>query len=788
MKRFFLVCCGLGVALASSGGSLGGVSAPALTEVVVTLKAPPLSAFGRTLTSARHDPYLRALAAAQNRAAKNVVRSIPAARIGWRYHLVADGFSVVLPQADVARLARVAGVAEVWPNLAYHALDAQGPATIGANELWGPSLANAGQGMKIGIIDDGIDQTHKYFDPTGYSYPPGFPKGNKAFTTPKVIVARAFPPPGSTYKDAALPFDPTQSFHGTHVAGIAAGDHGTVDGDLTLSGVAPSAYLGNYKVLTTPTPNEGLDGNSAEIVAGIEAAVADGMNVINLSLGEPEVEPSRDIVVRALDGAAAAGVVPVVAAGNDSAAGTPPYGIGSIDSPANAPAAIAVGATTTSGQYANFSSVGPTPVSLILKPDVSAPGVGITSSLPSNQGAEWGTLEGTSMATPQVAGGAALLLQLHPRWTVAQVKSALVQTGDPVHGSTSAEVTTTREGGGEIDLARATNPLLFAAPTALSFPVNGGSVAITLADAGGGAGPWSVAVRRQQASSGIAFDVPTSVSVPGILDVTAKVTQLATPGDYTGFVVLTRGSNTRRIPYWIEVSRPALAQERHIMLTHPGTYTGTTLGGARKILQYRYPFADGNWPGPEVAYRIRITKPVANFGVAVLSGKAVPHVVYAGDEDHLTGYAGLPRVLNPYTSGFGDTRPIAGALLPLPGLYDIVFDTRSEAQAGRFTFRYWVNDTTPPRLRLLHGAPAGTILISAVDTGAGVDTDSISATVDGRTADASFANGRVAIATTPGIHTFRVSVSDYQEAKNDEDIAPILPNTATLTGTVRVNG
>ncbi len=84
------------------------------------------------------------------------------------------------------------------------------------------------------------------------------------------------------------------------------------------SGVAPRAYIGNYKALSVPTDaNVGLDGNAPEIVAAIEAAVSDGMDVINLSLGEPEVEPSRDIVARALDAAAAAGVVPVVAAGND---------------------------------------------------------------------------------------------------------------------------------------------------------------------------------------------------------------------------------------------------------------------------------------------------------------------------------------------------------------------------------------------------------------------------------------------------------------------------------------
>ena len=119
-----------------------------------------------------------------------------------------------------------------------------------------------------------------------------------------------------------------------------------------ISGVAPNAYIGNYKALTIPTPGFGLDGNSAGIVAAIDAAVSDGMNVINLSLGEPEVEPSRDLVVRGIEGAAAAGVVPVIAAGNDFTA----FGYGSISSPANAPDAITVAAVNAQDAIADFSS------------------------------------------------------------------------------------------------------------------------------------------------------------------------------------------------------------------------------------------------------------------------------------------------------------------------------------------------------------------------------------------------------------------------------------------------
>src|SRR5581483_2406158 len=208
------------------------------------------------------------------------------------------------------------------------------------------------------------DAAHAYFNPAGLSYPTGFPKGRTDLTTPKVIVQRAFAPASPRYKYATDPFDPTQSFHATHVAGIAAGDHGTNTGSGIISGIAPNAYIGNYKALTTPTPGFGLDGNSAEIAAAIDAAVGDGMNVINLSLGEPEVEPTRDIVVRAIDAAAKAGVVPVIAAGNDFNQ----FGYGSISSPANALSAITVAATTASDTIADFSSAGPTPVSLQLKP------------------------------------------------------------------------------------------------------------------------------------------------------------------------------------------------------------------------------------------------------------------------------------------------------------------------------------------------------------------------------------------------------------------------------------
>ena len=119
------------------------------------------------------------------------------------------------------------------------------------------------------------------------------------------------------------------------------------------------------------------------------------MDVINLSLGEAEIEPSRDLVVAAINAAADAGVVPVIAAGNDF----DDFGHGSISSPGSAAKAITAAAVTKQLAIASFSSGGPTPVSLAMKPDVSAPGVDITSSVPPHDGT-WASFSGTSMATP----------------------------------------------------------------------------------------------------------------------------------------------------------------------------------------------------------------------------------------------------------------------------------------------------------------------------------------------------------------------------------------------------
>jgi subtilisin family serine protease len=781
-------------------------------EVVVTLEAPPLtqafvhqrtlafSSFARPhrllLAAPASRAYLDRLARSQRLVQRRIQAVIPAARPRWRYAVVLNGFAVVLPQERVNRLARVPGVAQVWPSATYHALLDQTPQLIGAPTVWGPTLATAGQGMKIGIIDDGIDQTHPFFSPTGYSYPAGFPKGQPTYTTPKVIVARAFAPAGTSHANARLPFDPGESEHGTHVAGIAAGNNGTLTrSGLRLSGIAPRAYLGNYKALSVPS-EFGLNGNSPELAAAVEAAVGDGMDVINLSLGETDIEPTRDILALALNAAADAGVVSTVAAGNSGELGP-----GSIDSPGSAAKAIAAAASTgghdsiETDTLAGFSSIGPAPYSLGFKPDVTAPGDGVASSVP---GGSYAALSGTSMAAPHVAGAAAVLGQRHPTWTPLQIKSALVTSG--VLLRTGAEANAQREGGGRIDLPHADNPFVFSNPTGIAFGLlrRGASVSRTLelTDAGGGAGLWAAQISPASAGNVL---VPGSVTVPGVLSVRVTVPRTARERDYNGYVTLSWEGHTVHVPFWYHVERPQLPRDKHIALARPGIHQGNTSRGASHVTRYRYPDIPAGTlalpvqlPGREIVYRVHIRRRYANFGVAVVArdpGVAVePRIVRLGDENRLAGLTALPYDANPYRSSNGRHRLVSGVLLPAPGLYDIVFDTPRRGRPGRFSFRFWQGDTTPPSVRVL-GVRGRALELRVTDRGSGVDPTALSVKVDGEERAVSYASGlaRVSVAGLGrGRHTVTVSAADYQEVKNNENVAGILPNTRKLQRTFLV--
>jgi len=170
-----------------------------------------------------------------------------------------------------------------------------------------------------------------------------------------------------------------------------------------------------------------------------------------------------------------------------------------------------------------------------------------------------------------------------------------------------------------------------------------------------------------------------------------------------------------------------------------------------------------------------------------------PRITAAGDEDRLLGVPALPFDDNPYRSSYGEARPVSGALLPQPGSYDVVFDTRKRAQAGRFTFRFWVDDTRPPTVRpLARSIRRGTALRLAASDGAGsgVDPRSLVARVDGKRRSATFRGGVVSIGTAglaAGSYVLVLTAADFQETRNNENVARILPNTRTVRLAFRVS-
>jgi hypothetical protein len=276
------------------------------------------------------------------------------------------------------------------------------------------------------------------------------------------------------------------------------------------------------------------------------------------------------------------------------------------------------------------------------------------------------------------------------------------------------------------------------------------------------------------------------------------VSPTATAGDSTGFVVLTRGADVRRVAFWFHVEVPRLKLDPHRILRGPGLYHGDTAGKASRVASYRYPqrgLAPGvpsRLDGPEQVFRFTLRRQVANFGVVIVRSapgmRVSPRLVAGNDENRVVGYTGIPASLDPY-QGIDRAEPVVGAVLPDPGTYEFVFDTPTGAKPGAFAFRFWINDTSPPSIRILHhNVKIGrSIRLSARDSGSGVDPRSFHATVGGKAVRLTYAHGVLRLRTKglrPGKQAVLVRASDYQETKNMEDVGPVLPNTRVLRTTV----
>lgn len=268
------------------------------------------------------------------------------ARITRHFDTLVNAMAVEVDDSEADSIRQLPGVRGVYPNVRAHVTLDHVVNVHRVTDAWKSILngqAGAGAGIKIGIIDSGIDINHPGFKGFTVPVPTGFPivssDKEKDSTNNKVIVARDYTGAGAI-----------DTFgHGSGVAMAAAGlpnDLG-INGVAPLVGLAPAAWLGNYRVVDD---NGGSD--SATFLTALQDAVNDGMNIVNYSSSAALVNKSQEtgVVARAIDAALAAGVLVTVAAGNS---GPEP---GTIGSPAVVPSAIAV-ASNTNERYFDYGVI-----------------------------------------------------------------------------------------------------------------------------------------------------------------------------------------------------------------------------------------------------------------------------------------------------------------------------------------------------------------------------------------------------------------------------------------------
>jgi len=292
--------------------------------------------------------------------------------VKYTYHLV-PAIAASVPEAAIEGLLKNPRVTRVEPDIEVQA--------IGQVLPWGINRIDAevahvsgsqGAGVNVAILDTGIDLDHPDLNVVGWA---NFAGGG----------------PDADDKNG----------HGTHVAGIVA----ALNNDIGVVGVAPSVSLYAVKVL-----GNGGQGSYSDVIAGLQWAVDNGMQITNNSCGS--VGNPGLTVKQAFDNAYAAGVLQVAAAGNE-------YG-GDVIYPAKYGSVIAVSATNMDDSLAGFSSVG-------TEVELAAPGSQIYSTYKNGSYAEWG---GTSMASPHAAGAAVLVCAANPEWTNDEVRAQLAATAD----------------------------------------------------------------------------------------------------------------------------------------------------------------------------------------------------------------------------------------------------------------------------------------------------------------------------------------------------------------------
>ena len=387
---------------------------------------------------------------------------------------------------------------------------------IGAPAAWQAGLN--GSGVTVAVVDTGIDAHHPDI-------------------ASKITAMENF----SDEPDIA-----DRHGHGTHVAATVAGTGQASAG--RYQGVAPAAKLVIAKVF-----NGAGEADTSQVMAGIEWAARSGAKIVNLSLGGDVTDGTDELSALVDRLSAETGALFVVAAGNNGPAGR------SVTSPGAATSALTVGAVDRQNKLAPFSSTGPRIGDAHVKPEINAPGVAVVAAraAETNMGAPVDDLytaaSGTSMATPHVAGAAALLAQLHPDWNARTLKNALV--------TSAADVTMPwyQQGAGRLDVAKAITQKA-TAPASASFGrhdrgtgtvltqelgyTNDSGTALTL--------DLTAAIKGWDGKSTTGFKLSTSrLTIPARSNASATLTiepEVGPAGVYGGVVIATGPGTTLRTP------------------------------------------------------------------------------------------------------------------------------------------------------------------------------------------------------------------------------------------------
>ena len=396
--------------------------------------------------------------------------------IKYTYHLV-PAIAASVPEPALEGLRKNPKINRIDPDIEVHAVRKPIPQVLpwGVDRIDAEIVhagGNKGAGVKVAVIDSGIDYTHTDLD------------GNYAGGWDFV-------------NNDSDPMD--DNGHGSHVAGTLAAE----ENNIGVVGVAPAARLYALKVL-----NASNRGSWSDVIVAMQWSVDHGMQVANLSLGDSS-NPGGTVQA-AFDNAAAAGIVIVAAAGNEDG--------GPVIYPARYNSVVAVSATTDTDALASFSSVGP-------EVELAAPGKDIYSTY--KYGGYY-TKSGTSMASPHVAGTAALVLAANPGWSSGQVRLRLQDTADDL-GPAGKD---SSFGYGLVDADEAAVP---------SGPSTTGTIAGTVTDTGGTA-IWEATVSLDTGQSATT-DFNGAYKITGVPAGDWSVTASA-----TGFEPQTRPATVNQDP------------------------------------------------------------------------------------------------------------------------------------------------------------------------------------------------------------------------------------------------